>query len=94
MVQKRTEKSEIGILRNPTTVKLLASEIKVACDAYISKKISEKDVRELLCHYSIYHGNKLFDYYGNFKPTIRDRLGTKRCDLLDHLLRGIQIPMF
>ena len=94
MVQKRTEKSEIGILRNPTTVKMLANEIKIACDAYISKKISEKDIRELIYHYSTYHGNKLFDYYGNFKPTIRDRLGAKRCDLLYHLLRGVQISMF
>lgn len=94
MVQKRTEKSEIGILRNPTTVKQLAHEIKVACDAYISKKISEKYVVELMCHYSIHHSNKLFDYYGGFKPTIRDRLGAKRCGLLDHMLKGIQLPMF
>lgn len=94
MIQRRTEKSEIGILRNPTTVKQLANEIKIACDAYISKKISEKDARELIYHYSIHHGNKLFDFYGNFKPTIRDRLGIKRCGLLGHLLRGVQISMF
>lgn len=94
MVQKRPEKSETEILRNPTTVKLLAQEIKTACDAYISKRISEKDVKELIFHYSIHHGDKLFDYYGSFKPTIRDRLGAKRCGLLEHMLRGLQIPMF
>lgn len=94
MAQKRTEKSEIGLLKNPTTVKLLAQEIKVACDAYISKKMSEKEVLELIFHYSIHHGKKLFDFYGSLKPTIRDRLGIKRCCLVAHMLRGVQIPMF
>lgn len=94
MAQKRTEKSEIGILRNPTSVKLLAQEIKAACDAYISKKMSEKEVQELIFHYSVHHGEKLFDFYGSLKPTIRDRLGTKRCRLIEHMLNGVQIPMF
>jgi uncharacterized protein (TIGR04540 family) len=85
---------QLAILRNPTAVKLLANEIKAACNAYISKKISEKEVKELIFHCSIHHGDKLFDYYGSFKPTIRDRLGSKRCGLLEHMLRGVQIPMF
>ncbi|MDI3477718.1 MAG: hypothetical protein PWQ59_1243 [Thermoanaerobacterium sp.] len=33
MVQKQVEKSKIGILRNPTTVKMLAREIIAASDA-------------------------------------------------------------
>lgn len=94
MIQKRSGKSENGLLRNPTTVKLIARELKAACDAYIAKTMSEKEVRELIFHYSTHHGEKLFDFYGSLKPTIRDRLGIKRCCLMEHMLRGVQIPMF
>jgi uncharacterized protein (TIGR04540 family) len=83
MSQKRTN-----------TVKLLTQEIKTACDAYMVKQMSEKDLKDLIFRYSMNYGIKLFDYYGNFKPKVRDRLGIKRCRLLDNLLAGIQIPMF
>ena len=32
--------SKIDILKNPTTIKLLAQQIKAACDAYISRKFA------------------------------------------------------
>ena len=38
MVRKQVEKSSIGIIKNPTTVKLLAKEIITASDAYIAKQ--------------------------------------------------------
>lgn len=38
----------MNILKNPTTVKLLASQIISACDSYIALKMSEKQFRELI----------------------------------------------
>ena len=38
MVQNNTKKYKIDILKNPTTIKLLAQQIKAASHAYISKK--------------------------------------------------------
>jgi hypothetical protein len=40
MVQKSVEKYENSIIKNPTTIKLLAEQIKLASDAYISKQIN------------------------------------------------------
>ena len=50
----------MNILKNPTTVKLLAVQIIKACDGYISLELSEKQFRELLFHYASQHGTKLF----------------------------------
>jgi uncharacterized protein (TIGR04540 family) len=50
----------LDILKNPTTVKLLATQIIKACDDYIALKITEKHLKELIFHYAAYHGNKLF----------------------------------
>ena len=50
MVRKQVEKSSIGIIKNPTTVKLLAKEIITASDAYIAKQMDEKQYRELILH--------------------------------------------
>jgi len=37
----------LDILRNPTSVKLLAAQIIKACDDYIAFKITEKQLKEL-----------------------------------------------
>jgi len=42
MVQKSVKKYENSTIRNPTTIKLLAEQIKLASDAYISKQMDEK----------------------------------------------------
>lgn len=79
----------MDILKNPTTVKLLASQIIKACDSYISMKITEKHFKELLFHYASHHGTKLFSTKG-FNPTIVNRIGKKRLELLNIMLEGFQ----
>ncbi len=94
MVQNMNKKYEIDILRNPTTVKLLAQQIKAASDAYISRKIKEKEYRELILYYATYHGKKLFSASGSLNPTVVNRIGKKRCELVELMLRDFQISIF
>lgn len=79
----------MDILKNPTTVKLMATEIIRACDGYIEMKIPEKQLKELIFHYASYHGNKLFSISG-INPTIINRIGKKRLELLNIMLDGFQ----
>ena len=82
----------MDILKNPTTVKLLAVQIIKACDGYISLKLSEKQFKELLFHYASQHGTKLFSIKG-FNPTIVNRIGKKRLELVNIMLNGYQYRM-
>lgn len=77
------------ILKNPTTVKLLAAQIIRACDEYIAMKLTEKQLRELLLHYASHHGKKLFCTKG-MNPTIVNRIGKKRLELVNIMLEGFQ----
>jgi len=79
----------LEILKNPTTVKLLAVQIISACDEYISLKLTEKQFRELLFHYASQHGKKLF-YVKGINPTIVNRIGKKRLELVNIMLEGYQ----
>jgi uncharacterized protein (TIGR04540 family) len=87
----------MDILRNPTTVKLLARQLIVACDAYISFGLTEKQLKELLFHYASHHPRKFFALSGKFpgslNPTVINRIGKKRCDLILLLLEGFQMKM-
>lgn len=80
------------ILRNPTTVKLLASQINLACDYYIARQISENQLKELVFHYAKKHGKKLFDGNG-INPTIQNRIGKKRIELIELMLEGLQLTL-
>jgi len=79
----------LEILKNPTTVKLLAAQIIRACDEYIAMKLTEKQLRELLLHYASHHGKKLFCTKG-MNPTIVNRIGKKRLELVNIMLEGFQ----
>ena len=79
----------MDILKNPTTIKLLSMQLILACDQYVAKKLSEKELRELLFHYASCHGKKLFDVNG-FNPTVINRLGKKRLELISIMLEGFQ----
>lgn len=79
----------MDILKNPTTVKLLASQIVLACDSYIALKIPEKQFRELITHYASHHGKKLFSKDG-LNPTVVIRIGKKRVELIKIMLCGFQ----
>lgn len=94
MVRNQMEKSNIGIIKNPTTVKLLAKEIIAASDAYIAKQMDEKHYRELILHYAKYHGKKLFKADGSLNSTIKNRIGSKRCALVELMLEGYQFSIY
>jgi uncharacterized protein (TIGR04540 family) len=87
----------MDILQNPTTVKLLARQLIAACDAYLFFGLSEKQLKELLFHYASHHSRKLFTLYGKspggLNPTVINRIGKKRCDLILLLLEGFQMKM-
>lgn len=80
------------ILKNPTTVKMMASQIMMACDEYIAKRMTEKQLKELLFHYASRHGRKLFSITG-FNPTIANRIGKKRLELMNLMLEGFQFKI-
>lgn len=89
-----SQKSEkISILRNPLTVKQMAAQIKYACDAYGTLKLSEKDLRELLIHYADSHGKKFFGLNGNLNPTLLKIIGKKREELVRIILCGYQLKI-
>lgn len=79
----------MDILKNPTTVKLMASQILKACDGYIARKITDKQLRELFYHYASRHSKKLFCIKG-INPTVVNRIGKKRLELLNIMLEGFQ----
>ena len=81
------------ILRNPTTVKLMAAQIILACDEYIAKRLSEKQLKELIIYYAANHGKKLFGING-INPTIANRIGKKRLELVNIMLAGFQHRIF
>lgn len=83
----------MNVLKNPTTVKLLASQIIIACDDYISLKMPEKQFKELIMHYASQHGKKLFSK-GGLNPTIAIRIGKKRLELVNIMLSGFQLNFF
>lgn len=80
------------ILRNPTTVKMLARQIIIACDEYTSLKISEKSFRELIIYYALNHSDKLF-YTNELNPTILNRIGKKRTQLVKLMVSDLQIRL-
>lgn len=79
----------LDILKNPTTVKLLAVQMIQACDNYIALKISEKQFRELILYYASFHGKKLFGSKG-LNPTVINCIGKKRVSLVNIMLNGFQ----
>lgn len=83
----------MDILKNPTTIKLLASQLILACDNYIAQKIPEKQFKELIMHYASQHGKKLFSYNG-LNPTITNRIGKKRVELVNIMLIGFQSKLW
>lgn len=83
----------MNVLKNPTTIKLLASQIIIACDDYISLKMPEKQFKELIMYYASQHGKKLFSN-GGLNPTIAIRIGKKRLGLINIMLSGFQLNFF
>jgi len=87
-------KEQIQFIANPLTVKQMAAQLNAACDAYISMKLSEDALRELLYHYANTHGRKLFGINKDLNPTIAKIIGKKRKELVTIMLSGLQITIF
>lgn len=83
----------MDFLKNPITVKSLAAQIIKACDSYIGLKIPEKQLKELITHYASQHGKKLFSQNG-LNPTIENRIGKKRSELVNIMLSGFQTKLW
>lgn len=83
----------MNFLKNPTTVKSLADQIIKACDNHIGLRISEKQLKELIMHYALQHGKKLFSHNG-LNPTVENRIGKKRSGLVNINLSGSQIKLW
>jgi len=72
-------------MRYPTTVKMLAGEIKAVCDDYKKRKINNDDITEVVSWYAKMHSDKLF-CNGKINPTVSKIIGQKRVQLLNVLL--------
>lgn len=84
----------MDILKNPTTVKMLAAQVIRACDEYISMNLTEKQLRELMLHYACRHSTKFFGSNGSgFNPTFINRIGKKRLELVKLMLDGLQMRL-
>ena len=82
----------MDILKNPTTVKMLATQLIIACDSYIALKMPEKQFKELITYYASQHGKKLFSREG-LNPTVTIRIGKKRVELVQIMLSGFQMRL-
>lgn len=74
----------------PTTVKMLAAEIILACDAYISRKIGSEELRSIIMHFANNYSEMLFNVQ-ELNPTVLNRIGKKRATLVEKLLSGYQL---
>lgn len=92
--EKTEPKEQIRFITNPLTVKQMAAQINAACDTYISMKLSENELQELLYHYAKTHGKKLFGFNKDLNPTITKIIGKKRKELVQIMLAGLQITIF
>jgi uncharacterized protein (TIGR04540 family) len=77
-------------LMYPTTVKMLATEINAACNAYIARKIGGDELKKLIFHYATNYPEMLFNAQ-DLNPTVLNRIGKKRAKLLDKVFEGYQI---
>jgi uncharacterized protein (TIGR04540 family) len=96
-VQKAYEKTKNNtILKNPTSIKMLARQIITASDDYISMKMDESQYRALIIYYAKNHGKKLFSPLmpGRLNPTVLNRIGKKRAELVKIMLSGYQMVLF
>ena len=82
------------IIKNPSTIKQLAEQLIAATDAYLTLRIEENDLQNIILHYASKHCKKLFGKNGKINPTIRNLIGKKRRELVELMLRGYQLSLF
>lgn len=80
----------LDYIKYPPTTKILIQEIKRACDDYISRKISENELKNIIWTWADNVGEKMFSGSCEFSPTITQRVGAKRLTIVNHMLDGHQ----
>lgn len=93
MTSKKMPDAGYRVLRNPLTVKQMAGQIKEACDLYAELKLSERHLKELMCHYAGVHGRKIFGKNGALNPTVEKIIGKKRKELVEIMLSDFQMTL-
>jgi uncharacterized protein (TIGR04540 family) len=77
-------------IKYPTTIKVLIEELNRACDDYISRKISDTELKTLVIIWANSSGDKLFAGSSNLNPTVIQRCGKKRIRLIKKMLVDFQ----
>lgn len=80
------------LLMYPITVKMLAAELITACDAYISRQINVGEFKEFIYHCANNYPEMLFNAQ-ELNPTVLNRVGKKRENLINKILVGSQIRL-
>lgn len=80
----------MDIQRHPRSVVKLAEEIKKVIDAYWSRDVSEEQMREYVLYFAKYEKKKLFRA-NEYSPTIKQRVGKKRLEVINKVLEGYQM---
>jgi len=82
----------IDIIRNPSGVRQMAAEMKKLVDTYWSRRISEKEARELIIYWATYYPQYIFRA-NDYNPSIKQIVGKKRLAFVDVALQGFQAKL-
>jgi uncharacterized protein (TIGR04540 family) len=82
------------IMRNPSTIKQLSEQLKLAVDSYFTLRIEEQELQNIILHYARKHCKKMFGKNGKINPTVANLIGKKRRELVELMLRGYQLTVF
>lgn len=83
----------MDFIKNPPTVKVLAEELIRACNAYLARQITDKELSYILQGWAKSDGEKLFNGTEGYNPTIVQRVGKKRLSIIHRSLDGYQTNM-
>jgi len=78
------------------TVKELAEEIKLSCDAYSRRELTSERLSEIIIHYATRYPDKLYhsDDRKVINSTIKKIIGTRRLAFVEDILSNYQILLF
>lgn len=85
---------ELSYIKYPPTIKILIQELKKATDDYIARKINGDELKQIIWVWADNAGDKMFNGSSEFNPTVEQRVGAKRLNLVKHMLVGYQYKMF
>lgn len=83
----------MDFIKYPPTVKVLVEELIRACNAYIARQITDKELRYLIQGWAKSDGDKLFNGTEGFNPTVIQRVGKKRLSIIHRMSDEFQMSM-